>query len=481
MFEHLEPKQVIYYFEKISDIPRASGNTKQVAEYILEEGKRLQCKGEMDDAGNVILYKNASEGYENAPVIMLQCHMDMVAQKTSGSLHDFSKDPIEILYDEETEIFTAKDTTLGADDGFGIAYILSILSDNTLKHPALECVFTMDEEPGLIGAAKLDLSSSKARYLINLDIEREGKFIVGCAGGGHLNMYLPVKKVKNAGTLYAIKLASSGGHSGTCIHLERPNTNKVAGHLLDDLKDENPDLKLISISGGRLQNAIPAETTINILSNGAVEFAHLKERYEKEYEDRDAKLSVEIKSVSEGVYETYDEETFSKILFFLRELPCGVQTMNHAIPGLVETSANLGIIEEKNGEMMFTASVRSSFDHKKERILKQMEKLCGMVGLRTELLGLFSGWAYQKDSKLRELCIGTWENEFADEGKKAEIVVTHAGLECGLLISKKPGLDAISMGPNGANAHTMNENLSRKSLEKVYKYLLRILEKSIDL
>ncbi|MBP5255250.1 MAG: beta-Ala-His dipeptidase [Lachnospiraceae bacterium] len=467
---------IFTYFEAISAIPRGSGNMEAISAYVLEEGLRLGHQAFRDADRNVVILVPATAGYENAPAVMLQGHMDMVAEKTADSAHDFMKDPLELF--EEDGWIGARGTTLGADDGVAVAYMLALAADREHPHPALELVFTTDEETGLIGAGKMDFSFSRAKYLINLDSDVEGEFLTSCAGGVRTDITIPVERNPVSGHSYRITVSSTiGGHSGSEIHKDRPNTNVVTGQLLLDLKAQCPDMGLVSFSGGLMDNAIPARTEAVVVLDEEPDWDAEAALFAAEYETTDAVLTVERQPL--GKAETWNAvsgASLDRLLFFLQQAPNGVQAYNHRIEGLVETSLNLGIMKLSGMRAEITFSIRSSVESRKDRLAKRLADLAKSVGGHASCRGDYPGWAYRVDSALRDLMVRTWDRLYGDTVCRAHAAAIHAGLECGLILGKCPGLDIVSMGPRTLDIHTPAERLDKASFRRCYVFVLEVLK-----
>ena len=481
VLEKLEPSRVFYYFEELTKIPHGSHNTKQISDYLVSFAKEHNLKYRQDEANNVIIWKAASAGYENAPTVILQGHCDMVCEKTPGSVHDFTKDPLELLIDGD--YVTAKDTTLGGDDGIAVAYSLAILEDNTLKHPALEVVITADEEVGLLGAAALDMSDLKGTYLINMDSEEEGSLCVGCAGGLRAKKELEVKYISVQGIKLNITVDGlAGGHSGAEIDKKRANANVLMARFLYGLKNK-ADYEMISLEGGQKDNAITREAVAELLIDGdqteAVKAyaAKVQEGLREEYEGSDARITIQI---TEGDAETamvLYPTSREKVLFYLMEVPFGIQKMSGSIEGLVETSTNIGIVKLYEDEFFASSSVRSSVEAARDALSDKIQYLTEFLGGEYTIQGAYPAWEYRKESPLRDKMVSVYEEMY---GQKPAVVAIHAGLECGLFYKKIEGLDCVSLGPNMKDIHTSEEVLDIASTERVWNYLVKVLEQLKD-
>ncbi len=472
VLEGLKPEKVFYYFEEISQIPRGSGNEKQISDYLHDLAKSKGWDVIQDEHLNIIIKKPATSGYENAPTVMLQGHMDMVCEKNEGVEHDFEKDPIKLRIIDG--YLYATETTLGADNGIAVAYALSILDSDDVMHPALEVLITVDEEKGMTGAEKVDANLFKAKYLLNLDSEEEGTFTCGCAGGGGIDFRVPVKfqGIKRNAYKLCVK-GLQGGHSGTDIDKERGNANKILGRILYDLYE---DIDLISISGGSKGNAIPRESQALIAVNNFDLVQHKvnewNEILKNEYSFTDASIILTIEKLG---YEALliEKDVFKKVISAINLIPNGAMTRSTAID-LVISSNNLGVITQDDEYISLQNQARSSV---KSLITNNIAYIMKQIGealdIECNIGGFYPGWEYAKESKIRDICIDTFKDIY---GREPIVGAIHAGLECGLLMEKIHGLDAISMGPDAYDVHSPNEHISIKSTENMYKLLLSILK-----
>ena len=472
VLEGLKPEKVFYYFEEISKIPRDSGREMQISNYLLNLAKSKGWEVIQDEHLNIIIRKPATKGYEDAPTVMLQGHMDMVCEKNEGVDHDFSKDPINLRI-IDGHIY-ATDTTLGADNGIAVAMALSVL-DSDLEHPSLEVLITTDEEKGMTGAANLDGSLFKSKYLLNIDSEEEGVFTSGCAGGSEIDFKIPLRYKNTKGKAYRISVKGlSGGHSGVDIHKEKGNANKILGRILYDLMDY---VDLVSIDGGSKTNAIPREANAVITINN---FDIANEKIEKwngilknELAFTDPAISVVLTDLNEERF-PLENEIFGKVLALINLIPVGVLSRSTAID-LVISSNNLGVINSDEKYIRLYNHPRSSVETLlTNNFIPAMKQLAYQIGVEYEIGSYYPGWEYAKESKIRDICINVYKDMFK---KEPFVGAIHAGLECGLLMGKIPGLDAISMGPDAHDAHSPNEHVSIKSVENVYNLLCEILKK----
>lgn len=481
VWEGLAPKDVFYYFEEICNIPHGSGNIRAISDYLAAFARERELEYYQDEIGNVIIIKEATEGYEDHPAVMLQGHMDMVAVKKPDCDIDMKMEGLRIRT-EGDRVF-AEGTSLGGDDGIAVAYGLALLAGNTYRHPRIELVITVDEEVGMDGAREIDLSPCIARRLINLDSEEEGIFLAGCAGGARVNLSCNRTVKEQKGIYCLIKVSGlQGGHSGAEIHKERGNANILLGRVLYALSKE-AEFSLISLNGGLADNAIPRQAKAEVLFAGqnAEKFrqkvqdflGNMNANLQRELAEKDSGVQVEAVFFQETSKYALDEEDTRRIVALLNSIPHGVQAMSGAMEGLVETSLNLGVLSCENGCLKGGISVRSSYESAKNALINRLESMAYLAGVSTEVTGDYPGWAYRKDSPLRNKMIAVYREMF---GKEPEVQAIHAGLECGLLADKIPELDCVSIGPDMKNIHTTEEELSISSTERVWNFLIKLLE-----
>ncbi len=477
VLENLEPKRVFYYFEEIAGIPHGSGNTKGISDYLAGFAKEQGLEYYQDELNNVIIIKEATEGYEAAAPIIIQGHMDMVCEKESGSSIDFEKDGLE-LYVEDGFV-KAKDTTLGGDDGIAVAYALALLESKEYAHPRLEVVITVDEETGMNGAYGIDLSMLKGRKMLNIDSDEEGIFLTSCAGGTAVKAQIPVKRYTEQGISLTVKVEGLfGGHSGAEIHKEHGNADILMGRVLDVLAKDIP-FGIIRLAGGLKDNAIPRECVAELLlpeecvASAMEIFAVQSEILAKELFASDPE--VKVSCVNNGAKEAdiLDFVSLNKVLCYLRMVPNGVQHMSQAIKGLVETSLNLGIMELQEDVFMTETSIRSSVGSRKADLRDKLINIIELVGGEAEVIGDYPAWEYKAESILREEIATAYRTVY---GKEAEFTAIHAGLECGILSEKLEGLDCVSFGPENFDIHTPKERLNIASTERVWNFLIEFLK-----
>ena len=477
----LKPEKVFYYFEELCKIPHGSYHTKQISDYLVQFAKERKLECSQDDSNNVVIRKAASAGYEDAPVVILQGHCDMVCEKTADSTHDFEKDGLDLMI--EGDYVTANGTTLGGDDGIAVAYALAILDDDTLKHPALEVVITTDEEVGLLGAKALDCSQLKGKYLINMDSEEEGYLWVSCAGGLSAITTIPVRYQEVSGEKYELVISGlNGGHSGAEIDKNRANSNKLIGQALFTLEQDIP-FCLTALEGGTKDNAIPRLSKAVFVADKEAEEAifaaaeNLQNDWRTEYTGTDEGITVTVKKIGETTEKALEQVSQEKIIFFLVQVPYGIQKMSGNIEGLVETSTNIGIVKLSDDEFFARSSVRSSVEVARDALSDKIQYLTEFLGGEYEIQGAYPAWEYRKESPLRDKMVSVYEKMY---GQKPAVVAIHAGLECGLFYKKIEGLDCVSLGPNMKDIHTSEEVLDIASTERVWNYLVKVLEQLKD-
>lgn len=484
ILSNTEPVCVFNYFEQICRIPHGSGNTKAISDYCVSFAKQHNLKYFQDEHNNIIIWKAGTPGYENSAPVIIQGHMDMVCEKDSTCNIDFENEGLKLQL--ENGILSAKGTTLGGDDGIAIAYALAILASNDIPHPPLEAVFTVDEEIGMLGATALDCSQLKSRIMLNIDSEEEGYLLVSCAGGATVTAHLPVNKTTCSGIPFTIKINGlKGGHSGVEIDKGRANSNVIMGRTLFYLSKKFT-FNILSVSGGLKDNAIPRETTAELIFKYGTDTEavtdYLKELnsiYTNEYQSTDSNINIEISSClpsshSSIEYEVFDDITTNKTITALFCLPNGIQRMSHDIEGLVQTSLNLGILKTTDTEVLCSYSVRSSIGTEKEELMKRITCLVEALGGSMTYTGEYPAWEYRKESPLRDLMTEIFEEQY---GRKPVIQALHAGVECGIFSDKLSGIDCVSYGPDMENIHTPKESMNVESVLRTWNYTLEILKR----
>ncbi|NCC63284.1 MAG: aminoacyl-histidine dipeptidase [Spirochaetia bacterium] len=466
------------YFSELSDIPRESGNEEGVRQYLLRFAKEHELEALVDVIGNVIIRKKAYPGYEKRPSVALQGHMDMVCVKEEGSSHDFAKDPIELV--REGDILKANGTTLGGDNGIAIAIAMDILADKECKHGPLEAIFTVSEETGLTGAFNIEPKYVQSRLMINLDSEEEGVLYIGCAGGIEVNVSQKVNWQSVPSSYQAFILTANGmlgGHSGGEIHKQRANAIKVAARALRDVSS----FMVFKAEGGTKRNVIPSVCTVG-LAVEANEIEKLKAlvsqtqqvlRSEYALSDKDVQLTLTEAPLPKMAV---DQDTSKRFFTALYCAPHGVDAMSLSIPGIVETSSNLAILRLDEDGFKVVSSHRSSVLSARDDIAMRFCSVFNLIGAQTKLEGAYPSWTPNPNSPLTGFCAQAYE-QYA--GKKPKITAIHAGLECGIINSKIPGMDSVSFGPDMCDVHSVKERLYISSVERISgftRHLLSIIE-----
>ncbi len=474
----LKPEPLWKYFEEFLKIPHCSGNEKALGDYIISVAEELGLKWKKDDTGNVVVYKDASPGHENAPGVILQGHLDMVCEKNSDVDHDFSKDPI------QTEIngdwVTAKGTTLGADNGIGGCAALAVLAAKDLDHPPLECLFTVEEETGLTGASQLPKDILSGKKLLNLDSEDLGEFTIGCAGGADTQILLPIKRDSGKpGQVFRLKLAGfRGGHSGIDINEGRGNAIKLLSRLLWKA-NQKVSFQITCIEGGNLRNAIPREAWADLVCDPKKE-AELKQIFQDEFDAVKQEFRVQEPDARHefGKEENSPEPPLTKdlsekVISLLLTMPHGVMSMHPEIEGLVQTSTNLAVIHTKEENIQVVCSTRSSISTSLEETRDVIQALCGLAGAAVIREEGYPGWTPNLDSELLKTTKQVYKQIFNEE---PEVAAVHAGLECGIIGEKYPGMDMISFGPTIKNPHSPDEKVHIGTVEKFWEFLTSLLK-----
>ena len=470
----LKPETVFAYFEKLCSIPHGSGNTKAISDYLVSFAQEQGLRYIQDDTNNVIIFSDATPGYEDRAPVIIQGHMDMVCEKDPDCPINMEKEGLDVTHDGKY-VF-AKGTTLGGDDGIAVAYALAILADKTIPHPPLEVVITVDEETGMFGAADIDLSVLKGRTLLNIDSEEEGIFTVSCAGGARATICLPVERRAVYGPCVRLTVEGlRGGHSGVEIHKNRANANKVMGEFLSRVQQLMP-VCITKLSGGAKDNAIPRSCQVTLVALGMyIErindvAAQLQKEIREQYDEPDVMIRGDDVDALGG--NALTTECSAKVIALLNAAPNGVQAWSRDIEGLVQTSLNLGIAE-LDEELKLTFAVRSSVNAEKTELLAKLKALAEFNEAAYTQMGEYPAWEYRTDSYLRDTMVSVYQRMFRTE---PQVVAIHAGLECGLLGEKLPGLDCVSIGPQMHDIHTSREKLDIASTERTWNFILEILK-----
>lgn len=477
--EELYPQRVFYYFEQIAAIPHGSRNTKAISDFLVNFAKEHNLVWYQDENNNVVIVKEASAGYEAAEPIIIQGHMDMVCEKEKGVDIDFEKDGLKLYIDGD--FLKAEGTTLGGDDGIAVAYALALLDSQEIAHPKLEVVITVDEEIGMLGAEAIDLSMLTGHTMLNIDSDVEGSFLTGCAGGMAVNVTLPIKRVMQSGEKVALTITGlEGGHSGSEIDKEHGNANILMGRLLRALFEETP-FGIISLAGGLKDNAIPRECVTELLVpqenvNLVKEIADkLDIELKKEFMTADPSVCIEFEDLGKKEESILDFGSVSRLIFYLRSVPNGVQHMSQVMHGMVETSLNLGIMELKEDALHTVTSIRSSVGTRKADLLDRVTAIVELLGGEAEVEGDYPAWEYKQDSSLRPQIAKVYKQLY---GKDPVFETIHAGLECGLLSEKIKNLDCVSFGPDNFDIHTPKERLSISSTGRVWDFIVEFLRQA---
>ena len=474
ILEHLEPRGVFRFFEELCAIPHGSSNTKAVSDWLMDFARERGLEAYQDGLNNVIIIKEATSGYESAEPVILQGHMDMVCEKAPGCAKDMEKEGLDLAVDGDAVY--AEGTTLGGDDGIAVAMALAILDADDIPHPRLEAVFTVDEEIGMLGATALDVSMLRGRRMLNLDSEEEGVFTVGCAGGNLTQCTLPLTRAPYAGKALTVTVGGlRGGHSGAEIDKGLGNANMLMGRLLY-AASRKAELRLVEVNGGLKDNAIPRETVATLVTTDP-------EAVLAVCRELDAQLKNEYRTTDPDVFVTaaestaslpMDDDTTRRVLCFLTCAPNGIQAMSADMPGLVQTSLNLGILKTEKDAVIASFCVRSSIDGQKQMLVERLTCMTEALGGTVEVFGDYSGWEYRPDSPLRELLVEVFTEQY---GHAPKIEAIHAGVECGIFAGKLPGLDCVSMGPDLTEIHTCRERLHIASVQRLWAMVLETLKR----
>ena len=467
--DHKSIEKVVRFFEEFSAIPHGSGNTSMIADYLVDFAKKRNLEYTRDTADNVVIRKKATQGLENRPAIIFQGHLDMVAEKKPGAAIDMEKDGLKLYRDGD--FLRAKDTTLGGDDGVALAYALAVLDSDDIAHPDFEAVFTSDEEIGLLGAVAIDPEAIKGRLLINIDSDEEGVFTVGCAGGMRSDVVLPVRRTSSESECYRLKASGfKGGHSGVEIDKGRVNANKALIEVISKIGD----ISIKDIRGGNADNAIPreCECTFSCENDPCDLIRELAEGVKAKYSDIEPDVTFTLEKTECTTAGVCTEDSV-RLISLLDKLPSGIIAMSTDVEGLVETSLNMGILKLGTDKAEVSFSVRSAKGTEKQKLGARLEAIAKEHGAEYSTRGEYPAWEYKKDSHLRDVMKSVYEDMY---GKSPEIVIIHAGLECGIFSEKLEGIDCVSIGPNNYDIHTTEERLSLSSLERVWDFLIRVLK-----
>lgn len=473
----LQPAVVFHYFEEVCQVPRPSKKEEKIRAYLLEFAKKHGLAAKTDEAGNVLIEKPASAGKENLKTVVLQSHMDMVCEKNKDTEHNFETDPIQTYVDGEW--LRAKGTTLGADNGIGIATQLAVLASEDIEHGSIQCLFTVDEETGLTGAFALKEGFMNGDILINLDSEDEGELFIGCAGGAGTTAQFPCPMTAAPEGYFFFRVAVkglTGGHSGDDINKNRANANKLLNRFLVQLM-EKYDLRLCEIDGGNLHNAIPREAhavcavPMKDKESVRVDLNVYLSEVENEFAVTEPNLVMELESESPRA-EVMEQEAMKKFLLSLYAVHNGVYAMSQDIPGLVETSSNLASVKQRDGKIVVVTSQRSSILSSRKDMSQMVAAAFLLGGAEVTTGDGYPGWKPNPNSEVLQIAVESYKRLFATEPK---IKAIHAGLECGLFLEKYPSLDMVSFGPTLRGVHSPDERMLIPTVDKFWRHLLDVL------
>lgn len=477
--EGIEPQRVMKYFEKICSIPHGSYHTDELSDYLVSFAKKHELQYVQDESGNVIIYKKGSEGHEKAAPLMLQGHMDMVLEKNEGVKKNMEKEAIDLKTDG-INIF-ADGTTLGGDDGIAVAMMLAALDDDSLVHPPLECVFTVNEEVGLLGMNALDATVLKSKRMLNLDSEAEGVLTVGCAGGTEVHIHVPVEKKTRYGKTLSLSISGlKGGHSGEDINKGRANANVLMARLLDRIA-KKVEVCLVSLDGGTKDNAIARSAKAVLLVGDGIHQDVIDEQVKKfskivanEFQETDPDIKIESSwqsSNKKGVASLSRKDT-RKLIRFLYVLPNGMLEQDPTRPGFPRTSENIGIVSMSKDDVHIVYLCRSNVNSERKYLVNQLKMLAQMNEAGVSTRGAYPAWEYHGETAFQKLA----EKVYAEStGITPKVEVTHGGLECGIMAGKIDKLECISVGPNMSGIHTPDEKLSITSTQKLWKFVTALL------
>ncbi len=479
MLETLKPAALWKYFSELCKIPRPSKGEQYVARFIRETALKLNLTTQTDSAGNVLVKKDASKDKISSPTVILQSHLDMVQQKNSGINHDFQHDPIQAFIDGEW--VKAKDTTLGADNGIGIAATLAVLESTDIAHGPIEALFTVDEESGMTGAFHLPPDLLKGKLLINLDSENDNEICIGCAGGinatAQLASICETTNINHTSFQISIK-GLRGGHSGVDIHLGRANAIKQLNRVLFELIQKF-DIRISSFSGGSARNAIPREAfaTFVIADTFTAELANyitaIQEKLHQEYFFTDPELKLQLTEIApiKHVLTTPAQENLIRAIY---ACPDGIKRINNQFPGVVETSNNLAVLECTGGKSTIQCLLRSSLESARDDLANSVLSALSLAEAHVEFSGAYPGWQPNPNSELLKILKSTYEDLF---GQPPEVKVIHAGLECGIIGAKYPKMDMVSIGPTICHPHSPYEAVNIRSVEKFWSFFITCLKR----
>ena len=478
-FSHAYTGKILEAFAQISQIPRASKKEEKLVAWLLDWANEHGLAARTDEALNVLIEVPASTGYENSQTLVLQGHLDMVCEKAKGFSHDFDSDPIEFVFTDDGWL-TANQTTLGADNGIAIAMAMVVATDDTIEHPALELLFTIDEETGLTGANSLQPGFIQGKQLLNIDTEDEGVFTVGCAGGQDARVLLPFETDENLASHSACSLVAggmSGGHSGIDIIEERANAIKLLFRSIHVLSQKT-DVRISTVTGGTARNAIPRDAEVVLLIPSAdVDIARatvkeLEKKLQAEYTKTDPNLTMTLSALS-GVHNASQADTTRQAIDLVFAYPDGVTGMSRDIDGLVDTSNNLATVKVENGQLILLSNQRSSNMDSLELLCDRIMSVARLAGAEGETSGGYPSWKPNMDSELLARCKEVYQQRF---DKQPIVEAIHAGLECGIIGAKYDGMDMISFGPTIKSPHSPDERIEIESIGKVWDFMVALFK-----
>jgi len=471
-------ERILEFFEGVSAIPRCTGNEAGIRTWLEQWADARGLSHAVDAIGNIVIRVPASLGYEDHPTVILQGHLDMVCQKTDDSSHDFLRDPIRLVRDGDW--LHADRTTLGADNGIAIALMMALAEDGSVAHPPLELLLTVSEEQGVVGADNLDPALVTGKTLVNLDSEQEGIFTIGCAGGVSININLPVTREASRQEDVVFKVQVDGlrgGHSAEDINKRRANANVLIARILDDLA-RNADIRLSTLSGGTARNAIPRKA-VSVFTCPAQQssacrsaFSAMAAELLTEYRDDEPAVSVDLLELEKQSIAVISRSQTKTAIRLLVALPNGVASMSKAVPGFVETSNNIGVVELGAASLSIVSSNRSAVFSRIEEITRRVEALAELAGASSERTRMFPPWKPRPASPLLDACLAAYHTASGQDGR---VELAHGGLECGIISDRCGGLDAVSMGPTIEGLHSPDERLSVSSLSRTWEFIVTLL------
>jgi dipeptidase D len=476
VLSNLEPKEVFKHFEALSMVPRRTYRDEKISDFCADFAKKHELEYVQDEVGNIIIYKPGTPGYEDSEPVIMQGHMDMVANKVKESDHDFDTDPLDLFIDGN--YVGARGTTLGADDGLALAYTMAILESTDIPHPPIEAVFTVDEEIGMGGAMALDVSLLKGRKVFNIDGEEDGVLTVGCSGGTVVDVVIPVSRRQRNGVKVTINAAGYlGGHSGNDIQKQRGNANKDMGRILYTLS-KKIDFSLLAVNGGAAANVIAQHCTAEVVmsadraENFIQRLEELADTIKAEYLGFEPGLAITAEVGEEDIYDVMNWESTINMIWYLYGALDGVQTMDRQVDGAVESSLNTGIVTTEDTSVTVRYQARSSILSKREEMVQRLGLWSEIVGGHLEIDSAYPAWPYNPVSELRPVMVDVYTEMF---GEAPRIEVVHGGLEGGIFMDKNPELDIVSFGPNLMNVHTPEERMDIQSTAKYWEYIKAVL------